>query len=191
MQPLLILTYDEPNCGGASDEFLKQLDAEVTSLFPNLSSLPAAAIPNHPVVQIESFAIASESVSESALLEEKSRDGGAPSSRAATLSVHAQRIKSSLEAHLQSRSCSPVMVLSFLKDDAVKDYLDIRSVCSSYLSGAWLMPLQFHVLTNLANYSDVSLVIRTITRVSVQWLKQIKWLQNSDSQEGLAELGNQ
>eukprot|EP00796_Vickermania_ingenoplastis_P008667 gene8667-6093_t len=127
----VLLTYDDPECGGAADAFVDQLEKEVT-IWKETHRSRVCSVPIH------AFPVS---------------EGG---------EQHDDVLRHSLQA-LPSK----VIVFSFLKGHAPQEYMAVQDVCRNTAT-----VLAFHILTHLANFEDVGLVLRNLIRIVMHHLEK-------------------
>lgn len=119
----VLLTYDDPECGGAADALVEHLERD------------AAALEGHCQLSVKPIQV---------------NPNGS----------HRDALYGSLQDLFQVKP-QDIYVLAFLKGDEAEEYRKIRELCSSVKPVA----IQCQILTHLANYSDVGLIIRNLVRL--------------------------
>ncbi|ORC91735.1 uncharacterized protein TM35_000053310 [Trypanosoma theileri] len=120
---VVLLTYDDPECGGAADALVEHLQRDSAALLDRcqLSVKPIAILHN---------------------------------------ASHRDALYRTLQDLFQVKP-QDIYVISFLKDNNPEEYRKIRELCN----GVKPSRLKHQVLTHLANYSDVGLIIRNLVRL--------------------------
>lgn len=119
----MVLTYDDPECGGAADALVDHLQRD------------AAPLQSHCQLSVKPIQV----------LQSGS---------------HRDTLYCVLQDLFQVKP-QDIYVITFLKGNQPEEYRKIRELCSSVKPHA----LQCQVLTHLANYSDVGLIIRNLVRL--------------------------
>lgn len=146
----VLLTYDEPECGGAADAFVQLLEMEVHSRAEAGECTAGITVESLPIVEGEER---HDFIVERTLNALIVREGDSSDAMTAPGS-------SSVE----------VIVVSFLRDHAPQQYLSIKEMCAKYQENV----REVHVLTHLANYEDVSLVLRNLIRIVFHYLAEAR-----------------
>ncbi|CCW71060.1 unnamed protein product [Phytomonas sp. Hart1] len=120
---LVLLTYDDLECGGAADALVEHLKC--------------AAVPLEEQCKL--------SVEPLPIYE------GGP---------HQVTLRDSLNKHSDDRDVS-IIVFSLLKGDQSEEYLNIKNLCNTLNSHV----IRCEILTHLANYTDVGLIIQNLVRL--------------------------
>lgn len=151
----VLLTYDEPECGGAADALVQMLEAEVNSRADSGECVARISVESFPITEGEE------------------RHDQIVATSLEALTTRPGKEATSTSAERSSPPCSlppQVMVVCFLRDHAPEAYLSVKEVCARYKENVW----EAHVLTHLANYDDVSLVLRNLIRIVFHYLAMIK-----------------
>ncbi|KAG5475376.1 hypothetical protein LSCM1_03489 [Leishmania martiniquensis] len=119
----VLLTYDDPECGGAADALVEHLERD------------AAAAEGHCQLSVKPIQV----------LQSGS---------------HRDALYGSLQDLFQMKP-QDIFVITFLKGSQPEEYRKVTELCSSVRPTA----VQCQVLTHLANYSDVGLIIRNLVRL--------------------------
>ncbi|KAL7707001.1 hypothetical protein N2W54_001300 [Lotmaria passim] len=119
----VLLTYDDPECGGAADALVEHLERDAAALEGQcqLSVKPIQVLQN---------------------------------------GSHRDALYGSLQDLFQIKP-QDIYVISFLKGNQPEEYRKVNELCSSVRPN----PVQCQVLTHLANYNDVGLIIRNLVRL--------------------------
>lgn len=120
---VILLTYDDPECGGAADALVDHLERD------------AAPLDHVCGLSIKPIAVA--------------QNGS-----------HRDTLYGTLQDLFQVQP-EDIYVISFLKGDQPDEYKKIRELCNGVKPHA----LKSQVLTHLANYNDVGLIIRNLVRL--------------------------
>lgn len=120
---VVILTYDDPECGGAADALVDHLQRD------------AAALQSHCQLSVKPIQVV--------------QNGS-----------HRDTLYGVLQDLFQVKP-QDIYVITFLKSNQPEEYRKIRDLCSSVKPHA----LQCQVLTHLANYNDVGLILRNLVRL--------------------------
>lgn len=126
----VLLSYDDPDCGGAADALIDQLQKDAETV----------RTPNRLV--LNSIQVL--------------QDG-----------CHRDTLCGAVQ-NLCDVSPHDMYVISLLKGDQSQEYRSIRDLCSSVKS----TPLSCQVITHVANYNDVGLIIRNLVRQIMHELTQ-------------------
>ncbi|CBH17109.1 uncharacterized protein TEOVI_000451200 [Trypanosoma equiperdum] len=120
---VVLLTYDEPECGGAADALVVHLQRDCAALADRcqLSARPISILQN---------------------------------------SSHRDALYRTLQDLIQVKP-QDIYAISFLKDNNPDEYRKIRELCN----GVKPRRIKHQILTHLANYNDVGLIIRNLVRL--------------------------
>ncbi|KAG5475635.1 hypothetical protein LSCM4_04217 [Leishmania orientalis] len=119
----VLLTYDDPECGGAADALVEHLERD------------AAAVEGHCQLSVKPIQV----------LQSGS---------------HRDALYGSLQDLFQMKP-QDIFVITFLKGSQPEEYRKVTELCNSVRPTA----VQCQVLTHLANYNDVGLIIRNLVRL--------------------------
>ncbi|KAK7195286.1 hypothetical protein NESM_000454400 [Novymonas esmeraldas] len=119
----VLLTYDDPECGGAADALVDHLERDT------------AVLEGHCQLSVKPIQVLQNG-------------------------AHRDALYGSLQDLFQVKP-QDIYVISFLKDCQPEEYRKVNELCSSVRP----TPVQCQVLTHLANYNDVGLIIRNLVRL--------------------------
>ncbi|KAG5501493.1 hypothetical protein JKF63_03322 [Porcisia hertigi] len=119
----VLLTYDDPECGGAADALVEHLERDAASVEGQcqLSVKPIQIVQN---------------------------------------GSHRDALYGSLQDLFRMKPHN-IYVITFLKGCQAEEYRKVNELCSSVRPNA----VRCQVLTHLANYTDVGLIIRNLVRL--------------------------
>ncbi|KAG8340496.1 hypothetical protein ERJ75_000320400 [Trypanosoma vivax] len=119
----VLVTYDEPECGGAADALVEHLQRDCAALAARcqLSVRPISILQN---------------------------------------ASHRDALYRTLQDLIQVKP-QDIYVIGFLKDNNPEEYRKVRELCN----GVKPRRIKHQVLTHLANYNDVGLIIRNLVRL--------------------------
>nr|CAJ2475804.1 unnamed protein product [Leishmania braziliensis] len=118
----VLLTYDDPECGGAADALVEHLERD-------------ASVVEHCQLSVKPIPVL--------------QNGS-----------HRDALYGSLQDLFQMKP-QDIYAITFLKGCQSEEYRKINELCNSVRPN----PVQCQVLTHLANYNDVGLIIRNLVRL--------------------------
>ncbi|AYU80027.1 hypothetical protein conserved [Leishmania donovani] len=119
----VLLTYDDPECGGAADALVEHLERD------------AVAVEGHCQLSVKPIQVL--------------QNGS-----------HRDALYGSLQDLFQMKP-QDIYVIAFLKGSQPEEYRKVNELCNSVRPN----PVKCQVLTHLANYNDVGLIIRNLVRL--------------------------